>query len=84
MPEATPYPRLAGRPRVATSRALIWIEEPRFQDWGCPRCAWVFNPSGSPDGKSFEEMKDEYERVREKEFVAQVCAEHPRASIAKA
>jgi len=84
MPETTPYPRLAGRPRVATSGALIWIEEPRFQGWGCPRCAWVFNPSGSPDGKSFEEMKDEYERLREKEFAAQVCAEHPRASIAKA
>ena len=82
MPEATPYPRLAGRPRVATSRADM--EEPRFQGWGCPRCAWVFNPSGSPDGKSFEEMKEEYERLRDKEFAAHVCAEFPRASMRKA
>jgi hypothetical protein len=44
----------------------------------------VFNPSGSPDGKSFKEMKEEYERLRDKEFAAHVCAEHPRASMAKA
>jgi hypothetical protein len=25
MPQTTPYPRLAWRPRVATSRTLIWI-----------------------------------------------------------
>jgi len=44
----------------------------------------VFSPSGSPDGKSLEEMKKEYERLRDKEFAAHGCAEHPRASMAKA
>ena len=84
MPEIPTYPNLTRRLRVATSRTLIWIEEPRFQGWGCSGCAWVFSPSGSPDGKSLEEMKEEYERLRDKEFAAHVCAEHPRASMAKA
>jgi len=44
----------------------------------------VFNPLGSPDGKSFEEMKEEYERLRDKEFAAHACAEYPRASMRKA
>ena len=84
MNETPTDPYLARRPRVATSRTLIWIEEPRFQGWGCPRCAWVFNPLGSPDGKSFEEMKEEYERLRDKEFAAHACAEYPRATMRKA
>ncbi len=84
MTETATYPYLARRPRVATSRTLIWIEEPRFQGWGCPRCGWVFHPSGSPDGKSLEGMKEEYARLRDKELAAHVCAEDPRASMAKA
>ena len=84
MTETPTFPYLVRHPRVATSRTLLWIEEPRFQGWGCSGCAWVFSPSGSPDGKSLEEMKEEYERLREKEFAAHVCAEHPRASLAKA
>lgn len=84
MNETPTDPYLAGLARVATSRTLIWIEEPRFQGWGCSRCAWVFNPLGSPDGKSFEEMKEEYERLRDKEFAAHACAEYPRASMRKA
>jgi len=84
MIETPTYTYLARRPRVATSRTLIWIEEPRFQGWGCSGYAWVLSPSGSPDGKSFEEMKEEHERLRDKEFVAHVCAEHPRANMAKA
>jgi len=44
----------------------------------------VFSPSGAPDGKSFEEMKEQYQRLRDKEFAAHACAEHPRAGIAKA
>ncbi len=84
MTETSTYPYHARRPRAATSRTLIWIEEPRFQGWGCSGCAWVFSPSGAPDGKSFEEMKEQYQRLRDKEFAAHACAEHPRASIAKA
>jgi hypothetical protein len=60
-------------------RKLIWIEGQRFQGWGCSECAWVFNPSGAPIGKSLDEMKENYERRRDKDFAAHVCAEHRRA-----
>jgi hypothetical protein len=60
-------------------RKLVWIEEQRFLGWGCSECAWVFNPSGAPIGNSLDEMKENYERRRGKEFAAHVCTEHPRA-----
>jgi rubredoxin len=59
-------------------RKLVWIEEQRFWGWGCSACAWVFNPSGSPAGNSLDEMKQNYEQQREKDFAAHVCAQHPR------
>jgi hypothetical protein len=58
-------------------RKLVWIEEQRFQGWGCSECAWVFNPLGAPTGKSLDEMKENYERRRDKDFAAHGCAEHP-------
>jgi hypothetical protein len=61
-------------------RKLVWIEEQRFRGWGCSQCAWMFNPSGSPTGKSLDEMKQNYEQQRDKEFTSHVCAEHPRAT----
>jgi hypothetical protein len=61
-------------------RKLVWIVEERFWGWGCSECAWVFNPSGSPTGKSLEEMIRNYEQQRDKEFTSHVCAEHPRAA----
>jgi hypothetical protein len=60
-------------------RKLVWIEDQRFLGWGCSECAWVFNPLGAPIGKSLDEMKENYERRRSKEFAAHVCTEHPRA-----
>jgi hypothetical protein len=60
-------------------RKLAWIEEQRFKGWGCCGCAWVFNPSGSPIVKSFAEMMQNYERQRDKDFAAHVCAERFRA-----
>jgi hypothetical protein len=60
-------------------RKLAWIEEHRFQGWGCSECAWVFNPSGGPIGKSIDEMKENYELRRDKDFAVHVCAEHLRA-----
>ena len=83
MPETATYSHLARRSRMEALRMLIWIEQPRFQGFGCSECAWVFNPLGSPDGKSFEEMKEEYERLRDKEFAAHACAEYPRARSEK-
>jgi hypothetical protein len=64
-------------------RKLVWIEDQRFQGWGCSECAWVFNPSGAPTGESLDEMKENYERRRDKDFAAHVCTEHPRAKNKK-
>jgi hypothetical protein len=76
--------RLARHSRVATLRTLIWIEELRFQGWGCSECAWVFRVQGPPDGSSIEEMGGDYERLRDKEFAAHACVEHPKAKLTKA
>jgi len=77
------YSHLATRPRVDALRMLIWIKEPRFQGFGCSECAWAFNPSGPPVGNSLQEMKEYYERRRDKEFAIHECAEHPRAKKSK-
>jgi hypothetical protein len=60
------------------SRALIWLEEPRFRGFGCSECAWVFSASGTPAGKSFDEMLQNFELQRDREFSLHVCADHPR------
>jgi len=83
MPGTANYSRAARRPRVDPLRTLIWIEEPSFRGCGCSECAWVFNPQGPPAGNSLAEMKQHYERRRDKEFAAHLCAEHPRAKTAK-
>ncbi|MGB8522406.1 MAG: hypothetical protein WCD43_05545 [Candidatus Acidiferrales bacterium] len=59
---------------------LVWIDEPRFWGEGCSECVWVFDPSGSPTSKSLDEMKQNYESQRDKDFAAHVCAEHPRTT----
>ena len=59
-------------------RELVWIDQPRFRGWGCSQCAWIFNPTGSPSGDTFEEMKQNFEELRDKEFVLHTCAKHPR------
>jgi hypothetical protein len=60
-------------------RKLVWIEEQRFQGWGCSECAWVFNPSGPPTGESLDEMLQYYVQQRDADFADHFCAEHPRA-----
>jgi hypothetical protein len=64
-------------------RKLVWIEEQGFQGWGCSECAWVFNISGPPVGKSLDEMKDNYEHQRDKDFASHDCAQHPIAKKSK-
>jgi hypothetical protein len=61
------------------SRKLVWVEQPGLRCWGCSECAWVFNPSGAPTGKSFNESVRNFESQRDKEFTLHVCADHPRA-----
>ena len=83
MIETPTYTQLARQPRMVTLRTRIWIEEPRFQGWGCCGCAWTFNPSGPPTGNSLQEMREEYERLGDKDFPAHVCAAHPKANKAR-
>jgi hypothetical protein len=64
-------------------RKLVWIERQNFQGYGCSECVWVFKPSGTPTGKSLDEMKQEYEQRRDKDFAAHVCTEHARAKDKK-
>jgi hypothetical protein len=63
---------------VAVLRKLVWIEEDRFQGWGCSECTWVFSPSDVLTGKSLDEAKRNFELQRDKEFTLHVCADHPR------
>jgi hypothetical protein len=60
-------------------RQMVWIKTARVMAWACSECAWMFIPSGPPRGSSIEEMKENYERQRDKEYASHACAEHPRA-----
>ena len=68
--------------RMNALRKLTWIEKPRFQGYGCSECTWAFKPLGPLNGDSLDEMKEIYERLRDKEFAIHVCAEHARAKKA--
>jgi hypothetical protein len=83
VPETAAHSHLPRRTKVTMSRKLIWIDNPLFQGCGCSECAWEFKPSGPLAGNSLYEMKEIFERQRDKEFATHVCAEHPRAKKAK-
>jgi rubredoxin len=59
-------------------RNLVWAKSESRESWACSDCAWAFNPSGPPQGQSLEEMKQNFERQRDKEFASHVCSAHPR------
>lgn len=65
---------------AAMRRELVWVERKNFQGWACTECAWVFKPSRTVTGRSLDEMKENYELQRDKEFKSHVCAGHPRAT----
>jgi len=58
------------------TRRLVWVKTQDFQGYGCSQCAWVFQSSGALVGNSLDEMKQQYEAQRDKEFFAHICAEH--------
>ncbi|MFZ3200479.1 MAG: hypothetical protein WA175_04945 [Candidatus Acidiferrales bacterium] len=58
-------------------RKLVWIDRKYMGGWGCSECAWVFNPSGAPTGKSLDEVIEVYKQQRDAEFTSHVCADHP-------
>jgi hypothetical protein len=77
-----------GRPKKKQSnmtlmRQMVYISTERVQTWACSECAWTFNPSGPPRGGSLEEMKQNYERQRDKEYASHVCTEHLRNKSAR-
>ena len=45
--------------------------------WACSEYAWEFIPSSFPAGNTIAEMKDRYERQRDKEFDSHVCPKYP-------
>jgi rubredoxin len=64
----------------ASRRKLLRVDGQDFQGWVCSECAWVFNPSGPPAGKSIEEMKTHYKEQRDKEFASHLCEKYPKAT----
>lgn len=83
MRETVAYSPVPRHPKVTMLRKLIWIEKPRFQGSACSECGWVFKPLGPPVGNSLDEMKEIYERLRDKEFASHVCVEYPRTNQTK-
>jgi hypothetical protein len=47
----------------SSSRKTVWIKEERVMGWGCSECAWVFNPSGPPIGKTLGHNDAEFPRA---------------------
>jgi hypothetical protein len=72
--------------REISARKLVRVEGPSFEGWGCSECAWVFNPSGPPVGKSLDAMTRNFQAQLSKEFISHDCARHPsrRRALAKA
>jgi hypothetical protein len=69
---------LPSRRPFATHRELVWVEKAGFTGWACAECAWWFNPSEIPAGNTIAEIKEKYERARDKNFESHVCAAHPK------
>jgi hypothetical protein len=64
--------------KESVSRKLVWVEGTSFAGWGCAECAWLFNSSGPPSGKSLDEMKRNFLAQLSEEFTSHACAEHHR------
>jgi len=65
------------RKPLTTHPEMVWVEKERFTGWACSKCAWQFNPSQIPSGKTIGEMKQNFERQRDGEFKWHVCAKYP-------
>jgi hypothetical protein len=61
-------------------RKMIWVKSSGSECWGCSECGWAFNPSGPPHGATLNEMKENFERERDKEFAAHHC---PKQAISR-
>src|SRR6202795_3162873 len=54
----------------SSSRKTVWIKEERVMGWGCSECAWVFNPSGPPIGKTLDQMTRNFHAQLSEEFAS--------------
>jgi hypothetical protein len=60
-----------------SSRKLVRVEGLSFTGPGCSECAWVFNPTRPPIGKSLDEMIRNYQLQLSEEYAFHVCAWTP-------
>jgi hypothetical protein len=67
------------KPYETHSPEMVWVQTKDFMGWACSACAWKFNPSGIAAGNTLAEIKLNFERQRDKEFEAHVCAKHPKS-----
>jgi hypothetical protein len=63
---------------VNSPRKPVHIEDQNFRGWGCSECAWRFNPSGPPVGKTLDEMARNFEMQLSKQFASHACARAAR------
>ena len=68
---------------TAMPRTLVRLANQNFVGFGCSDCGWRFQPRGDVVGKSFEEMKRNFEVQRDKEFAAHECAKYPKSTRRK-
>jgi hypothetical protein len=66
------------RAQEDSSRKLVWVEGQGAAGWGCSECAWVFNPSGHPFGKSLDETMRHFQAQLYEEFLSHGCADQPK------
>lgn len=59
----------------SSSRKLVWVEGRCVR--GCSECAWAFNPSAKPAGKSLDEMKRNFQMQLSKGFASHDCSDYP-------
>jgi len=60
------------------SRRMVWTKTPQMEAWTCSVCAWAFSPTGPPSGKTLEEMMNNFELQRDKEFASHICTKCPK------
>jgi hypothetical protein len=61
----------------------LWIDEKPFSGFWLFRMCLGVHSSGSPIGNSFDEMMQNFELQRDREFSSHVCSDYPRNTSAK-
>jgi uncharacterized protein YoaH (UPF0181 family) len=56
-------------------RALVWLDDKRFQGWACSQCDWNY---AMPPLLTGSEARSAYDRLATGKFQEHDCAKHPR------